>query len=76
MDPFPVITGTVGFIDVCWRAFGYLKSVEEAAGKVEDDITALSQEIQALITVHQSIVDVFEANKNVDDPSVPDGVAV
>ena len=68
-DPFSIITGTMGLIDVCWRFGTYLKDVQAAAIKVEEEIEALQNEIRALITVNESLKDVcaaeFKASKNV-----------
>ena len=55
VDPFSIIVGAAGLIDVCWRVGGYLKDVEKSAGKVETEIAALSHEITSLISVNKSI---------------------
>lgn len=62
MDPFSILVGTAGLLDVSFRVIGYLKEVEESAGKVEDEITALSQEINTLITVDEAIDALWRAN--------------
>jgi predicted AAA+ superfamily ATPase len=62
MDPFSILAGTAGLLDVSFRVIGYLKQVEEAAGKVEEEIAALSQEINALITVNDSIEALWRSN--------------
>jgi len=62
MDPFSILTGTAGLLDVSFRVIGYLKQVEEEAGTVEEEIAALSQEINALITVHDSIEALWRSN--------------
>jgi hypothetical protein len=54
-DPFSIVVGTAGLLDICIRASAYLVQIKEAAGKVEDDIAALSHDIQALISVNESI---------------------
>ncbi|MCJ1268890.1 hypothetical protein MMC22_008778 [Lobaria immixta] len=58
-DPFSVIAGTAGLLDVCFRIFKYLKKTQAGAAKIEDDITALLREIEALIAVNLSIKTVF-----------------
>jgi hypothetical protein len=61
MDPFTIITGTVGLLDVCLRLVSYLKDVQESAGKVEEEIAALLSEIDALLSVHRSLKDFWDA---------------
>jgi len=62
MDPFTILAGTAGLLDVSIRVIQYLKQVEESAGKVEEDITALSQEINTLVVVNDSIERLWLAN--------------
>jgi hypothetical protein len=57
MDPFTLITGTVGLLDVCMRVVGYLNNVRVSAGKVEAEIKALSLEINTLLAVYHSLQD-------------------
>lgn len=59
-DPFSVIAGTAGLLDVCFRIFTYLKETQVGAARIEDDIAALMREIEGLIAVNQSIKTVFE----------------
>ena len=61
VDPLSITAGTVGLLDVCFRAGSYLKDVEESSGKVEEEIVALSSEITALISVNEAIQKVKEA---------------
>lgn len=60
-DPFSVIAASAGLLDVCWRVLAYLKNVQAAAAKVEEEIAALLHEIEALISVNVSIRDLFAA---------------
>ncbi|KUJ13717.1 tetratricopeptide repeat domain-containing protein [Mollisia scopiformis] len=62
MDPLSILAGTTGLLDVSFRVISYLKDLEESAGKVEDEIAALSQEISALITVNDAIEALWLAN--------------
>jgi hypothetical protein len=62
MDPFSILAGTAGLLDVSFRVIQYLKRIEESAGKVEEDITVLFQEINTLITVNESIEALWVAN--------------
>lgn len=61
MDPFSILTGTTGLLDVLWRCGSYLKHVHDSAGKIDEDIAALTHEIDALISVNTSIDDAFKA---------------
>ena len=56
VDPFSIIVGAAGLLDVCWRVGSYLKDVDKSAGKVEKEIAALSHEITSLISVNESII--------------------
>lgn len=60
-DPLSIIVGTVGLLDVCWRVGSYLKDVAGSAGKVDEEIAALSREITSLISVNESIQKLKEA---------------
>jgi hypothetical protein len=62
MDPFSILVGTAGLLDVSFRVVGYLKQVEESAGRIEAEITALSQEINTLITVNDAVDALWLAN--------------
>ncbi|KAH6672293.1 tetratricopeptide repeat domain-containing protein [Halenospora varia] len=64
MDPFSAIAGSVGLIDVCFRVGSYLKSVEESAGKVEEEIAALSHDIDTLVGVYESLEEIWLAHQN------------
>lgn len=62
-DPFSVIAGTAGLLDICWRVGAYLGKVKAAANKIERDLAALSLEVDALVTVNESIQALWNANK-------------
>jgi hypothetical protein len=62
-DPFSILVGTAGLLDVLIRAAAYLADVHEAAGKVEEDIAFLSRDIQALTSVNESIGILWESYK-------------
>lgn len=59
-DPFSIIAGTVSIADVCFRIARYLKDVQAAAASVEEEIAALLHEVEALVTINQSIQKAFE----------------
>jgi len=69
MDPFSIITGVVGLLDVTWRVAKYLRDVQEAAGLVEGEIAALLGEIQGLESVNKSIKYLHE----IEVSSFPEG---
>lgn len=54
-EPFSVVAGTLGLLDVCWRVGTYLNSVKNAAERIEGDIDALQNEVTSLIEVNESI---------------------
>lgn len=58
-DPFSVIAGTAGLLDVCFRIVKYLKETQAGAERIEEEITALLREVEALITVNESITGIF-----------------
>lgn len=58
-DPFSVIAGTAGLLDVCFRIVKFLKETQAGAERIEEEITALLREVEALITVNESIKGVF-----------------
>lgn len=62
-DPFSIVAGTAGLLDICWRVSTYLAKVKEAASKIERDLAALAYEVNALITVNESIQTLWTANK-------------
>lgn len=71
MDPFTLITGTVGLLDVCSRVVGYLNHVRTSAAKVEGEIIALSSEIETLLTAYRSLQEFLETKHKVQGLRVP-----
>ncbi|KAI9713724.1 MAG: hypothetical protein M1812_006562 [Candelaria pacifica] len=69
-DPFSIVAGTVSLLDVCWRVGSYLSKVKAGAGKIEQDLATLSNEVNALITVNKSIQALWDANKD-PPPGIP-----
>ncbi|KAI9835608.1 MAG: hypothetical protein M1819_002059 [Sarea resinae] len=61
MDPFSILAGTAGLLDVSIRFANYLRDFQEAAAKVDAEILDLIHEFEALIAVNESINVVFEA---------------
>lgn len=64
MDPFSILVGTTGLLDICFRVATCLKSVEESAGTVEEEIAKLTHDISSLVSVYQSSEDVWLAHKH------------
>ena len=72
-DPFSIVVGTTSLIDVLWRCGSYLKHVHQSVGKIDEDIAALTHEIDALISVNKSIDDTFKAeHSRIPDSSLAD----
>lgn len=63
-DPFSIIAGTTGILDVCWRVGSYLGRVKSAASKIERDLAALSYEVNGLIAVNESIQVLWNTNRD------------
>ena len=57
MDPFSLIIGSVGLLDVCWRVGSYLNDVKESAQNIESDLQGLQDEINALYRINSVIED-------------------
>ncbi len=60
MDPFSIIVGTVGLIDVCTRFGAYLRDIQAGAAQIEDEISALSRELKSLKSVNETIKASYE----------------
>lgn len=60
MDPFSIIVGTVGLIDICTRFGAYLRDVHAGAAQIEDEISALSRELKSLKSVNETIKASYE----------------
>jgi hypothetical protein len=75
MDPFSIIVGTVGLADVSIRVISYLSSLKSATSKIQDEITILGQEIEALVAVNDSVEDFWHSRHDLDgfDVSANDG---
>ena len=54
-DPFSILAGTAGLIDVCWRFGSYLHDVQAGAAKIEDEIGILARDIEALRVVNETV---------------------
>lgn len=54
-DPFSIVAGTAGIIDICVRLALYVRDVKSSAGKIEQDLLSLLEETTALQAVNDSI---------------------
>lgn len=54
-EPFSILAGTAGIIDLCVRLTSYFRDVNAAADRIEQDLFALLEEIIALQAVNESI---------------------
>lgn len=72
MDPFSIVVGTVGLCDVCARVVAYLVRINEESGKIQDEITILSQEIGSLLAVNESVKDLHDRRLDLDSLPMDD----
>lgn len=76
-DPFSIVAGTVGLLDVCFRIGKYLYDAKIGADRVDEGIEALSHQIEAIRSVTKFIQSVFEADLPYATDTVaksPDGI--
>jgi len=59
-DPFSIIAGTVNLLDVCFRIGENLYDIKVGTDKVDEEIEALSHQVEVIKSVIQSIKSVFE----------------
>ncbi|KAF2477702.1 uncharacterized protein BDR25DRAFT_275038 [Lindgomyces ingoldianus] len=59
-DPFSIVASTASIADICIRLVRYLKDVKKGAATIEDDITSLVQEVEALDAISTSIQQTFK----------------
>lgn len=59
-DPFSIIVGSVGLVDVCIRFTGFLKQAKDGFQKVDKDLEQLTEEITVLASVSDLIKRSFE----------------
>lgn len=70
-DPFSIIAGTAGLLDVCWKVGSYLVALKASAAKIERDLFSLSLEVSALVTVSESLQSLWKVSseKPIDEHS-------
>ena len=61
MDPFSIVVGTVGVLDVCFRLIKYLKDFENAAAGIDQELQDLRRSLDAVVIVVDSIKEAFGA---------------
>lgn len=71
MDPFSIAVGTVGLADVSVRILSYLAVIREASSKIQDEITILSQEINSLLAVNESVEDFSNTRRDLGSFDAP-----
>ena len=59
-DPFSIVIGTIGLIDVCWRFAAYLRNAYAGTAQTEDEIAGLLREIESLTSVNETIKASYE----------------
>ena len=75
-DPLSIVAGTVGIIDVCVRLVSYLRNVNAATGKIEQDLFDLIEEFVALEAVNRSIRDTWLNHHKTADQEGPDELSL
>jgi hypothetical protein len=60
-DPFSIVVGTIGVIEVCVHLGKYLQDVKAGAEEIVEEVEALFHEVGALRSVNESIKTTFEA---------------
>lgn len=71
VDPFSILAGTAGIIDICVRLISYFRDVNAAAGRIEEDLLALLEEFIALQAVNESIRDTWLDRHKTVGPKAP-----
>ena len=66
-DPFSILAGTVGLIDVCTRLAIYLKDIQKASENVDAAITTLVEDLYIIGSVTQHIKEAYEDYKDCKD---------
>ena len=59
MDPFSIVVGSIGVIDVCARLFKYLREFEKAIAEIDQDVKDLLHHVETVALVVSSIKDTF-----------------
>lgn len=65
-DPLSIfggITGAVGLVEVCYKVTNFLIDLPDAVRRINVEITTLSRDLEAVIIVHNSIKDLWTAQR-------------
>jgi Txe/YoeB family toxin of Txe-Axe toxin-antitoxin module len=68
-DPFSIIVGTAGLLDISVRVVKFLKKVQASDAKVEKSIAMLLHEIEALLLVNKTLEDFWTAKGKASLPT-------
>ena len=60
MDPFLIVAGTLGLLDICVRFAQFMNDVKEGSERIDEDIEVLYQEVATIAIVVRSIQNVFK----------------
>jgi hypothetical protein len=63
-DPFSLFAATAGLIQQLLQCGNYIKTILEIAGTLDEDVLGLTHEIATLVSVNESLQNVYEAEKN------------
>ncbi|PVH78576.1 hypothetical protein DL98DRAFT_634269 [Cadophora sp. DSE1049] len=59
-DPFSVLAGSAGLLDVLFRVFNYIRATVDSAGRIEEELEGLSHDIQALTSINEAIRETYQ----------------
>ena len=60
-DPFSIVAGSLGVIDIAVRFTQFIKDTAAAAAQLDDDLKAVLEETENVISVNQSIRNLLSA---------------
>ena len=76
-DPFSIAAGTVSLLEIAWRVGNYLSNVNASRGKIEEELTDLEKEVNAIVNVNSSIQALWNAqSKQIDGDSKSDNAQI
>jgi hypothetical protein len=64
MDPFSVVVGTVGLLDVCFRAGQRLTSLKNSIADVDKDLTVVQKDMDSILSTHGSLKSIWLSHHN------------
>jgi hypothetical protein len=69
MEAFTILTGAAALLDISLRLVAHLREIQKSAERVDEEIASLSQEIESLVSVDDSIECLWLATHE-NDPGV------